>query len=387
MTMPPARRTVVLGVSGRVRYPAISVTNEFASTIARAEDTEVVNVDARGVGTEPRERIVRNVVRFAGRGALANRLRHLELPAGRADLLVVPTMPFRDLWVLAGLDLSTIAERSICFIDEIWAPDVQHFGVFRDVLTQFDAVYLSVQSPVRALADEIGTDRVRWIPPATDALERCPASDQQRGITVLSVGRRSDVQHAELLAAARRRRLTYLFDTLRGAALVDSAEHRTNAAQLIRNSRFYIAHRAKFDAPEETGEAADFGGRFFDAQAAGSIPIGDPPRTREFRTLFSRPGSMVIAPAGEAGIVDQVLDLLAEPDQLEAASRANVVDALRSNDWIHRWSDLLASVGMQLQGRGEQRRRGLAELADLVEQRRPHDTAHTEVTDAWEGTT
>ena len=54
-----------------------------------------------------------------------------------------------------------------------------------------------------------------------------------------------------------------------------------------------------------------------------------PPSAPEFRALFSRPGSMVIAPAGEAGIVDQVLDLLAEPDQLEAASRANVVDALR----------------------------------------------------------
>ena len=140
-----------------------------------------------------------------------------------------------------------------------------------------------------------------------------------------------------------------------------------------------MCHRSKFDDAAETGDVQEFGGRFFDAFAAGSIPIGELPDADHFRATFPRADSMVFQPAGQDGIVDTVLELKQDTDALDALGRVNAAEALRGHDWVHRWETMLAGVGLELAAPGRERRNGLGELADSMASGRPVDSARAEL--------
>lgn len=372
------RTSLVLGLSSRVPWPVMSVNLEMDDAIRAAESADHMSVELRTDRANRIEPILRNAVRLSKLSRLARSFRgQADLPTGY-DVLYAGVISFRDLWVLAGADLPSVASKRICCITEIWEPDLHHFEMYAEILEQFDVVYLSCQGTVDALSEMVSVP-VHWIPSATDALTRCPADEQPRCIDVMSVGRRCPVQHAELLDAARSRRMTYQFDSLRGAQLADWSEHRFVLGEQTRRSRFYVCHRSKFDDTEETGDVQEFGGRYFDAFAAGAIPIGDLPDADHFRSTFPRPGSTVFQASGQDGMVDTVLEMKRDIDALDEVARLNVVEALRGHDWVHRWETMLAGVGLDLVGHGQERRRGLDELADVIAGGDPVDGARSEL--------
>ncbi len=370
-------RTLVLGLSERVDWPAISIIREFESAVCRAESADYLAVSVRAGTLAAGEAVARNAVRLPNWHWLAGRARDVSLPSGY-DLLVAPVMSFRDLWVLAGLDLSRVATTRICYIDEIWPGDLRRFAVYKDVLEQFDAVYVAIHRTVAELGPMISTP-VAWLPSGTDVLQRMPPDAQQRCTDVISVGRRCAVQHAELVAAAEQRSVTYAFDSLGGLSLTDWYEHRLNLAGQAQRSTFYVTHRAKFDSPEETGDADEFGGRFMDAMASGNIPIGDLPRSAHFRAYFPSVDGMVRQDAGQPGVVDTVRGLLGDPDRVTAMSSANLADALDRHDWLHRWAEILAAVGHSPTARTTEILGGLGGLAGLVRSGQPTGPARTDV--------
>lgn len=374
----PHRRSVVIGLSSRQSWPAHSTIFEQEAAIAVAESAPIVPIlakQSRLFGAE--ERLSRNAVRVTNAGWLAGRLREPTAIEGRYDLAVTVVMSFRDLWPLAGLDLRAMAAHRLCFIAEIWPEDVRHFAMYKRVLDQFDHVFTSCGATVPVLRAELDVP-VDWMPSGTETVLHLPAEDQERGLDVMSIGRRCPVQHRDLYEAARRRHLSYTFDSLTGLSLDNWAEHRFNLAEQTKRARLYVAHRAKFDHPEETGSASEFGNRFFDSYAAGAIPIGDAPNTERFHETFPRAGSYIVERAGRAGIAEHVVELCSKPDELRAISQLNVADALRRHDWIHRWQAMLAAVGLELGPAGEARLAVLEELARRVEQDEPYDALRDE---------
>jgi hypothetical protein len=64
---------------------------------------------------------------------------------------------------------------------------------------------------------------------------------------------------------------------------------------------------------------------------------------------------------------------------MAAASRNNVVNALRRHDWVYRWERVLDSVGLPHTEAMRERRRRLGALADAVAAGAP-DSAAEEAT-------
>jgi len=246
------RRTLLVRLSDQRYCPSISFIHDMEAAITKFEDAHPVTAMLRRPGLE---RHVRNAFRMTRRSEVARLFNRMEFPKERFDLLVTTVMSFRELWMLGGRDLSRVADKRICFITEIWPRDVRLFGAYRDVLKQFDAVFVMNSSVLEALRREVGP-QVHWMPAGVDTLMFLPEHGASRPTDVLSIGRRSTRHHAELLELVAQRRLTYMYDTMSGGRVENWREHRLLLAQQIGQSAFFIAHRAKFDQPDETTRAA-----------------------------------------------------------------------------------------------------------------------------------
>lgn len=364
MTAASDRRTLLVRLSDQRYCPSISFVHDMEAAITKLENAEPVSAVLRRPGIE---RHVRNAFRLTRRPEVARLSNRIEFPKEHFDLLVTTMMSFRELWMLGGQDLSRVAGKRICFITEIWPRDVRLFGAYRDVLKQFDAIFVMNSSVLEPLRAEVGP-KVHWMPAGVDALMFLPEYGASRPTDVFSIGRRSTRHHAELLELVAQRRLTYMYDTMSGGRVENWREHRLLLAQQIAQSSFFIAHRAKFDQPDETTNAHDFGNRFADGAAAGAILIGDVPNTEEFRKEFNWEDAVFSYPADAPGFDAHIMSLLRQKERLEAASIRNVVESLRRNDWVYRWEVMLRAAGMQLKDRAVARKQVLSDAAGLYEQ-------------------
>ena len=269
------RRSLVLGLSSRVSWPAMSVTFEMEDAVPTDSSRRTSCPSTYVFGIEP-HRAAGPQCRSATKLAMARRTTP-RTPVGcrgrrsvrRGDVVSRSLGPRRCVSAVHRHEADLLHRRSVG----------ARSSPFRHVPRRSRTVRRGVHVVLRYGSGAFGVTSVpvRWIASGTDALVRCPADHQRRCVDVHIAGRRCPVQHAELLDAARQRHLVYQFDTLSGAALSDWSEHRFSLAEQAQRSRFYVCHRAKFDETIETGDVQEFGGRFFDAMAAGAIPIGDLP--------------------------------------------------------------------------------------------------------------
>ena len=129
-----------------------------------------------------------------------------------------------------------------------------------------------------------------YLPLASDVLHFAPRErDQPRPIELCNIGRRSQVTHHALLEDSARRGSFYYYDTVAASGTdlkqrtfrVDNPqEHRTMLATLLRNSRYFIANRSHVNNPEFTAGRDEISARFYEGAAAGTVMIGEAPRTQ-----------------------------------------------------------------------------------------------------------
>ena len=159
-------------------------------------------------------------------------------------------------------------------------------------------------------------------------LRFAPASrDQPRLIEVCNIGRRSLVTHQALLDDTERRQSFYYYDTVAasGADLkqrtfrVDSPhEHRRMLATLLKHSRYFIANRSQVNKPEFTAGRDEISARFYEGAAAGTVMIGEAPRTEEFKQQFDWPDAVIHLPFDSPDIGRILADLNGDPERLRA---------------------------------------------------------------------
>jgi glycosyl transferase family 1 len=279
-----------------------------------------------------------------------------------------------ELFALATVpDWRRRCRVAACFVSELWAHQLP--GYLLELLAEFDHIFLGVHHPVGEVG-RISGRPCTYLPLAVDVPRFAPFPDPPpRAIDVCNIGRRSAVTHEALMGLARERRIFYYYDTIAASGpgrkqrtfRVDNpAEHRLLLANLLRRSRYYIANRGRANEPEFTKGRDEISGRFYEGAAAGTVLLGEPPRTEEFQRQFGWPDAAVPLPwdAPEVGRVLAQLD--GDPERLARIRAANVRNAALRHDWVYRIRTVFETVGIPPTAAMVEREGRLQALASLA---------------------
>src|SRR5439155_49094 len=187
---------------------------------------------------------------------------------------------------------------------EVWRSGLREF---EELIRGFDAV------------DLVAPHRGRWFAQRKRlALRVGRATD-----VVLSVGRRSQDVHQALLSLAREGKIFYVYDTLTNLHTDDIDGHRFLVTNLLKRSKYFVVHPAKWDRPDERGEQSEIGSRYFEGAAAGTIMIGTPPTTPEFARVLPWPEAVVPLPSDADGVAQRLRQLEQQPERQQHIRRTN----------------------------------------------------------------
>jgi len=242
------------------------------------------------------------------------------------------------------------------YICEAWEARLPEYLL--ELLQPFDHIFLGVQGACASVARITGKP-CTYLPMGVDALRFAPKPGaSERPIDVCGIGRRSDVTHRALMELSRRDGRFYYYDTMRrsggarsgGAAVtfgvIDAKEHRLLLANLLKRSKYFIANRAWADSPGLTQGKDEIACRFYEGAAAGTVMLGEPPDTDDFRTEFDWADAVVPTPFNAPDIADTIRALDADPARTEAIRRNGVANALLRHDWSNRLTDVLKVAGL-----------------------------------------
>lgn len=243
--------------------------------------------------------------------------------------------------------------KAACFISELWAQQLP--GYLLELLAEFDHVFLGVRHPVAEVARITGRP-CTYLPLAADVVRFAPWPDPPaRSIDVCNIGRRSAVTHAALIELARRRRLSYYYDTVAASGgdgrertfrVQDPAEHRLLLAGVLQRSRYYVANRARVNEPEFTQGHDEISSRFYEGAAAGAVMLGEPPRSEEFAAQFDWPDAVIPLPFDSPGVGEILAALDRDPDRIARARNDGIRNAALRHDWVHRIGTVFEKLGL-----------------------------------------
>ena len=106
-------------------------------------------------------------------------------------------------------------------------------------------------------------------------------------------------------------------------------------ATILKHSRYFIANRSHVNNPEFTAGRDEISARFYEGVAAGTVMIGEAPRTEEFKRQFDWPDAVIHVPFDSPDIGDILADLNGDPGRLQAVRGKNVREAARRHDWLY----------------------------------------------------
>jgi hypothetical protein len=263
--------------------------------------------------------------------------------------------------------------KAACFITEIWSDLGQRYLL--ELLSAFDHIFLGSKHGVQDMARATGRP-CSYLPLAVDVLRFAPASpDQPRPIDVCNIGRRSPITHQALLEAAERQQRFYYYDTVAASGAnmkqrtfrVDSAEeHRRMLATILKHSRHYIANRSYVNVPEFGAGREEMSARFYEGAAAGTVMIGEAPRTGEFNRQFDWPDAVIHVPFDSPDIGRILADLDSDPERLRAVRRNNVREAALRHDWLHRIRVVFDTLGLTATEKMKARAQHLEQIASNI---------------------
>src|SRR5208337_5687920 len=80
--------------------------------------------------------------------------------------------------------------------------------------------------------------------------------------------------------------------------------------------------------------------------AAGTVMIGEAPRTEEFKQQFDWPDAVIHMPFDSPDIGRILADLNGDPERLGEVRRNNVREAAQRHDWLHRILVVFDTLGL-----------------------------------------
>jgi len=100
--------------------------------------------------------------------------------------------------------------------------------------------------------------------------------------------------------------------------------------------------------------------------AAGTVMIGEAPRTEEFRQQFDWPDAVIHVPFDSPDIASILIDMNGDPDRLRAVRLNNVREAAQRHDWLHRIQVVFDILGLAPTEKMLARAKRLDEIASRV---------------------
>jgi hypothetical protein len=260
--------------------------------------------------------------------------------------------PF-ELFALATVpDWRKRCRVAACYISEVWAHRLPR--ELLELLSEFDHVFVGQRHAVDEVAQIVGRP-CSYLPLAVDVLRFTPLPEPpSRVIDVCNIGRRSPVTHEALVRLARARRIFYYYDTvaassgdrhLRSFPVDNASEHRLMLASLLQRSRYFIANRALVNKPEFTMGREEISGRFYEGAAAGTVMLGEAPRTEEFERQFGWPDAVIPLPFDSHDIGRLMVELDADPQRVAKIREDNIRNTALRHDWVHRLRTVFETVG------------------------------------------
>jgi len=285
------------------------------------------------------------------------------------DLFIAVCATFWDLPYINAIEhWKDHCKVSVCWLDELWVSDITNYKYWLPALRQFDYVFVGYRGTVPALSQAADLT-CSWLPGGVDTLRFRPSSDPTtRAVDVYSIGRRYDGIHQELLTAAERGDVFYVYDSQVGGGMTevyDYRQHRELYANMAKRSRYFVVASAKMNQPDYRQGQIEVGYRYYEGAAAGAVLIGDAPECDAYRELLGWPDAVIrIRPDGSdtMAVIDE---LGSDPERLAAISRRNTTESLLRHDWAHRWTEMFRTIGIDPSPRKAARDRRLKHLAEL----------------------
>jgi hypothetical protein len=277
--------------------------------------------------------------------------------------------PGEALNIKAIKNMKERCKTTVCWVMEFYAWNMKTHRSSLEMLKEFDYVFFMASNyhPFK----EVLPAGVSYMAGGVDALRFCPCPNPpKRSIDVLSIGRRSEKKHKSLLKLAEDEGLFYMYDTIDDLHAYDLDQHRALVSSLAKRSRYFIVNPGKFDVPEETGGQAEFGFRYFEAAAAGSIMIGERCKNREFDKIFTWEDAVIDSPYDSEEMGDVIKSLDAQPERQNRIRTENMIQCLAHHDWAYRWENVLKTVGLEPMPALQERKDNLAERIMMVEEQR-----------------
>jgi hypothetical protein len=288
------------------------------------------------------------------------------------DLFVAIVQFPKDLLHLEALTgWKRRCRQSVCWVNEFWVSELQDYKYFVQLLDEFDYVVIHSAGSLGPVQDRVHGECFH-LPYGVDAMLFCPyPALSRRVIDVYSIGRRSEATHRALLKLAEERGLFYIYDTIDGDRVSNGREHRELVANIAKRSKYFLVNPGKFDIPCETKGQREFGNRFFEGAASGTIMIGESPKTEQFGKAFDWHDAVIEVACDSTDIGLAITELDGQPERQAAIRKANVVHALRRHDWVYRWEAILATIGLDSMPELRNRKWRLERLAEMVERLEP----------------
>jgi hypothetical protein len=161
---------------------------------------------------------------------------------------------------------------------------------------------------------------------------------------------------------------TYLFDTVNATSVRETCdEHRQQLAEIIKRTRYFMANKAKVDAPHHRGTQEELGFRSFEGAAGGAVLIGETPKVPSLGQLFDWPDAHIHVPFDSTEVGAVIEELQKDPERVRRIRRNNVVNSLRRHDFAYRWQTILDAIGLPARPQLAQRIAKLNALADSID--------------------
>ncbi len=267
------------------------------------------------------------------------------------DAMIVVCQDWLDLvHVNSIVDWRGKCGTTLCYVEELYARDLELYRHWLPALARFDHVVLSMRGSIEAVEKAIGK-KCHHVPLGIDATRFSPYPDPPpRVVDFYSIGRRWPGLHQALLDYSSKNGSFYVYDTIADiacASTISHGSHRDALAGVAKRSKFFVVGPAKHDTSSQTGGQQEIGYRYFEGAAAGTVMIGQGPDSSSFRELFDWPEAVVPVRPDGSDIAEVLESFRDQPDRLDRISRRNAREVLLRHDWVYRWKEILAIIGLE----------------------------------------
>ena len=210
------------------------------------------------------------------------------------DLMIVFCLTENDLKQLKHLqNWRAHCDQAIVWIGEMWIRKVDQFAADLRLFDNFDEIFLDFGGTADVLSRRLRRP-VHFLPFGVDTQRFSPPPDApERTIDLLSVGRRSDANHAALLDYSRRSGIHYQYDATWLTDVHDFSDHRRQLVHRIHRAKSFLVGPAKLNVPAQTLGQSELSARYLEGAAAGAALIGESPQAAQFTELFDWPEAIV----------------------------------------------------------------------------------------------